>query len=220
MTDHPTRRRRLPRDLGPRVAVAVPAAAVLLVLVHLGGLAFALPLAALGLAGLWELVRMHGARPLVLAGGVVWLGGCLAHAIALRAEPHGAGLVLCVLLATFLGDTAAQLVGSAVGRTPLAPSVSPNKTVEGLAAGLVVGTGSVVVASAFMPWLGAAEALAIGAACAVAAPAGDLLESAVKRRAGVKDSGRAFGAHGGVLDRIDAVIVAAVVGYWVASAVL
>jgi phosphatidate cytidylyltransferase len=212
-------RRRLPRDLGPRVVVAVPAIAVLLVLNHVGGAVFAVPVALLGVLALRELTRMHGARPLVLAAGLVWIGGCLAHAVALRELDHGAGLVIDVLLAVFLGDTAAQLFGSAFGRRKLAPAISPNKTVEGLAAGLVVGTAACwAFATATQAWISGAEALALGLAAAIAAPVGDLLESAVKRRAGVKDSGRAFGAHGGVLDRIDAVMLAAVAGYWVASA--
>jgi phosphatidate cytidylyltransferase len=212
-------RRRLPRDLGPRVVVAVPAIAVLLVLNHVGGAFFAVPVALLGVLALRELTRMHGARPLVLAAGLVWIGGCLAHAVALRELDHGAGLVIDVLLAVFLGDTAAQLFGSAFGRRKLAPAISPNKTVEGLAAGLVVGTAACwAFATATQAWISGAEALALGLAAAIAAPVGDLLESAVKRRAGVKDSGRAFGAHGGVLDRIDAVMLAAVAGYWVASA--
>jgi phosphatidate cytidylyltransferase len=212
-------RRRLPRDLGPRVVVAVPAIAVLLVLNHVGGAFFAVPVALLGVLALRELTRMHGARPLVLVAGLVWIGGCLAHAVALRELEHGAGLVIDVLLAVFLGDTAAQLFGSAFGRRKLAPAISPNKTVEGLAAGLVVGTAACwAFATATQAWISGAEALALGLAAAIAAPVGDLLESAVKRRAGVKDSGRAFGAHGGVLDRIDAVMLAAVAGYWVASA--
>ena len=213
--------RRLPADLAPRIAVAVPAAALLVALNHVGGLAFALPVAAIGVLGVVELVRMFPRRrAAAVAAGVLWVGGCLAHAVLLRAEPHGAGLVVDVLLATFVGDTAAQLVGTAFGRRRLAPKISPNKSVEGLAAGIVVGTGAVVAASAFQDWLGVGEALLLGLACALAAPAGDLIESAVKRRAGVKDSGRFFGAHGGVLDRIDAVMVAAVAGYWVANAVL
>lgn len=216
----PSTRRRLPSDLAPRIAVAVPAAAVLLVLNHLGGPAFAVPVALLGVAGVAELVRMFPrARTVAAAAGLIWIGGSLAHAILLRGEPHGAGLVIGVLLATFVGDTAAQLVGTAFGRHRLAPRISPNKSVEGLLAGIVAGTAATTVAGAFQPWLSTGDAILLGLACSLAAPAGDLIESAVKRRAGVKDSGRAFGAHGGVLDRIDAVMLAAVAGYWVAKAV-
>lgn len=193
---------------------------MLLALNHSGGLAFAIPLAVLGALGLTELIRMFRPSPLVVAGGLLWIGGCLAHAVLLRNLDHGAGLVVDVLLAVFVGDTAAQLVGSAFGRRKLAPRISPNKTVEGLAAGIVVGTLACVVAGLFQDWLSTGDALLLGFAAALAAPAGDLLESAIKRRAGVKDSGRLFGAHGGVLDRADAAMMAAFVGYWVVRGIL
>ena len=252
--------------------MAIPAAAALVAVNHVGGAAFAAPLAILGLLGHVELARMArlplpaaapgalavAAAPLlaldgggtlalglavalvpaaglaaalappgrrrlaaaVTVGGIVWLGACLGHAVLLRELAHGAGLVIDVLLAVFLGDTAAQLFGTAFGRHRLAPAISPNKTVEGLAAGLVVGTAACVLyGAAFQDWLSSTDALLLGLACAVAAPVGDLLESAIKRRAGVKDSGRLFGAHGGVLDRADAAMAAALVGYYVASAV-
>jgi phosphatidate cytidylyltransferase len=201
--------------------VAVPAVAVLVLVNHLGGVAFALPLAVLGLIGVWELARL---RPMtgwaIFAAGVAWLTLCLVHAVLLRELPHGAGLVVDVLLAVFIGDTAAQLFGSAFGRRRLAPSISPNKTVEGLLAGIVVGTAACWAFATFaQDFLSSLDALLLGLACALAAPAGDLLESAVKRRAGVKDSGTLFGPHGGVLDRVDAAICAALVGYYVVRAV-
>src|SRR5687768_4096510 len=101
MSELPPKRSRLPRDLGPRVAVALPAAAVLVVLNHVGGLAFALPLAVLGLLGAWELARLRPAigGPVFLAG-LIWVALCLTHAVLLRELPHGAGLVVDVLLAT------------------------------------------------------------------------------------------------------------------------
>ncbi len=200
--------------------MAVPAAAVLVLLNHLGGLAFALPMAALGLLGALELARLRAniGWPVFLAG-VAWLVLCLTHAVLLRNLPHGAGLVVDVLLAVFIGDTAAQLFGSAFGRRKLAPSISPNKTVEGLLAGIVVGTAACWAFATFaQDFRSGLDALLLGLACALAAPVGDLLESAVKRRAGVKDSGRLFGPHGGVLDRIDAAICAALVGYYVIRA--
>jgi phosphatidate cytidylyltransferase len=264
---------RLPSDLAARVAVAVPAAAVLVGLVHLGGLAFAAALSVVALLGMVELVRMQqvpglaalpgyvavaaaplvaleagrpallgvvvaavpvafafslfaggrtraGALVAVTALGVSWIGLALAHGVLVRELPHGAGLVIDVLVATFIGDTAAHLVGSAWGRRKLAPSISPNKTVEGLVAGIVGGTAAcVLVAVAFQDWLDVGDALLIGLACALAAPLGDLLESRLKREAGLKDSGTLFGPHGGVLDRIDAVLLAAVAGFYVAVAV-
>ena len=162
----------------------------------------------------------RGRAAAVTAGGVAWLGGTLAVAMLLRELDHGAAWVILVLAATFVGDTAAQLAGTAYGRHRLAAAISPHKTVEGLLAGVVCGTLACwLIARYADPWIGGLEALGLGFACALAAPAGDLLESAVKRRAGVKDSGRLFGAHGGVLDRIDAAVAAALAGYLVATAV-
>lgn len=154
--------------------------------------------------------------------GIVWIGLAMAHGVLLRELPHGGALLLDVLIGTFLGDTAAHLVGTAWGRTPLARRVSPRKTVEGLVAGLVVGTFAVwLVARLFQDdWLSSVDALLLGAAIAAAAPLGDLFESAVKRDFGVKDTGRIFGAHGGVLDRLDAVLFSAVAAYYVSSAAL
>ena len=71
--------------------------------------------------------------------GIVWIGLPFAHAVFLRELPHGDGLLIDVLVATFLGDTGAYLVGRAWGRHKLAPDISPNKTVEGLAGGLAGG---------------------------------------------------------------------------------
>lgn len=149
---------------------------------------------------------------------VVWIGLALAHGVMLRELPHGGALVTMTLLATFLGDSAAHVFGSKLGRTLLAPSISPRKTVEGLLAGVVVGAGSVVLFALGWHggWLEPYQALALGFAASVAAPAGDLSESMLKRSVGVKDSGRMLGPHGGVLDRIDAVLFTSVAGYYVA----
>ncbi|MGI9021136.1 MAG: phosphatidate cytidylyltransferase [Solirubrobacterales bacterium] len=165
-----------------------------------------------------------GARARTAAAGallVVWVGGGLAHGALLRELPHGAGLVVAILLGTFLGDTAAHIGGTLAGRRPLAPRVSPNKTMEGLALGIAFGTASVVVFGvAFTDWLDAADAALLGLAVAIAAPLGDLFESAVKRDAGVKDSGSLLGPHGGMLDRVDAVLVTAPTGFYAALALL
>ncbi|MGI8804583.1 MAG: phosphatidate cytidylyltransferase [Thermoleophilaceae bacterium] len=151
--------------------------------------------------------------------GVAWVGLGLAHGVLLRDLPDGDLLVVGVLAGTFLGDTAAHLVGAAVGRRQIAPRLSPRKTLEGLLAGIVVGT---VALWLFMTLsdapLEGGEAVLVGLAVAVAAPAGDLFESLFKRDAGVKDTGRTFGPHGGILDRIDAVAFTVVAGYYVALA--
>jgi phosphatidate cytidylyltransferase len=150
--------------------------------------------------------------------GVLWIGIAMVHAVLLRETPHGDGLMVDVLLATFLGDTAAYFGGRYYGRRPLAPRISPNKTVEGLLAGVVGATFAFWCAGLYQDWLSGADALLIGLAVALAAPVGDLFESMVKRDLRVKDAGSFFGAHGGVLDRLDAVFFTVVAGYYAAQA--
>lgn len=152
--------------------------------------------------------------------GIVWIGVPLAHAVMLREMPHGDGIVIDVLVGTFIGDTAAYLGGRAFGRRPLAPAISPNKTVEGLLIGMVAAVAAVWFAGLYQDWLPGTDALLLGLAVAVVAPIGDLFESYLKRDAGTKDTGTLFGAHGGALDRLDAVLFSAVAGYYVWQALL
>ncbi|MEA2385896.1 MAG: phosphatidate cytidylyltransferase [Thermoleophilaceae bacterium] len=157
----------------------------------------------------------------VVLFGTLWIGVALAHAVLLRELPHGGSLVLAVLLGTFLGDTAAYFGGRAFGRIPLAPNLSPNKTLEGLAFGVVGGTLAFwLFAIGYHDWISGTDALVIGGAVALAAPVGDLFESMIKRDLDVKDTGRLFGAHGGALDRLDAALFAIVTAYYVSVAVL
>jgi phosphatidate cytidylyltransferase len=150
--------------------------------------------------------------------GIYWIGFGFAHAVMLRGLPHGDGIVIDVLVGTFLGDTGAYLGGRLFGKRPLAPSISPNKTVEGLLIGMVCAVLAVWFAGRYQEWLPGTHALVLGLGVAVFAPIGDLFESFVKREAGKKDAGSLFGAHGGVLDRLDAVLFTAVVGYYIWSA--
>lgn len=169
------------------------------------------------------LVQPHGAGApgvSVTMLGLVWIGLPFAHAILLRALPHGGGIIIDVLVGTFVGDTGAYLGGRAFGQTRLAPTVSPNKTVEGLAIGFVAGIAGVWFAGLYQDWLSGVDAVILGAAVCFAAPIGDLFESYLKRDAGTKDTGRLFGAHGGALDRLDAVLFTAVTGYYVWNALL
>jgi phosphatidate cytidylyltransferase len=153
--------------------------------------------------------------------GAVWVGLAFVHAVFLRELDHGGALVTDVLIGTFVGDTAAYFGGRAWGRRLLAPRISPNKTVEGMLCGIVVGTLAFwLFAISYQDWLAGADALLIGFCVALAAPVGDLFESLVKRDLEVKDTGRFFGAHGGVLDRLDAVFFTAVAGYYASVAVL
>ena len=155
-----------------------------------------------------------GALALTLLG-IYWIGFGLAHAVLLRRLPHGEGIVIDVLVGTFLGDTGAYLGGRMFGKRPLAPSISPNKTVEGLLIGMLFAVLGVWIAGRYQEWLPGTHALVLGVGVAVAAPIGDLFESFVKREAGTKDSGGLFGAHGGALDRLDAVLFTAVAGYYI-----
>ena len=152
--------------------------------------------------------------------GIGWVAFGLAHAVLLRDLPHGSGIVVDVLVGTFLGDTGAYLGGRAFGATPMAPRISPKKTWEGLAVGFVVGVAAVWFAGFYQDWLSGPHALLLGVAVAAIAPIGDLFESYLKRDAGTKDTGTLFGAHGGALDRLDAVLFTAVAGYYVWHALL
>jgi len=152
--------------------------------------------------------------------GVAWIGLALAHGVLLRELPHGGGIIVDILVGTFIGDSGAYIGGRWFGRRKLAPSVSPNKTLEGLAIGMLTALLATWLAGTYQDWLSGTDALLLGLGVALAAPAGDLFESFVKRDAGTKDSGRLFGAHGGALDRLDAVFFTAVVGYYLWLALL
>ncbi|HTB49872.1 MAG TPA: phosphatidate cytidylyltransferase [Solirubrobacteraceae bacterium] len=204
---------------GPVRLAGFVALAGLLVAASYGGQAQVLLVAAAVLPLLFALtlVQRHpsvGGLALTLLG-IYWIGFGLAHAVLLRGLPHGDGIVIDVLVGTFLGDTGAYLGGRLFGRRPLAPQISPNKTVEGLLIGMACTVLAVWFAGRYQEWLPGAHALVLGVGIAVFAPIGDLFESFVKRQAGTKDAGRLLGAHGGVLDRLDAVLFTAVVGYYI-----
>ncbi len=197
----------------------------LLVAAHLGDadtvlLAFVATIPLVFLLGVAQ--RGHAGAPgvSITVLGLAWVGLGFAHAVLLRDLPHGEAIVIDVLVGTFIGDTAAYLGGRAVGSRRLAPSISPNKTVEGLAIGFVVAIAAVWFAGLYQDWLGGWDAVLLGVAVAIAAPLGDLFESYLKRDAGTKDTGTLFGPHGGALDRLDAVLFAAVAGFYVWQALL
>jgi phosphatidate cytidylyltransferase len=151
--------------------------------------------------------------------GVAWIGLGLAHALLLRdIDEHGVLAVFTVLLAVWAGDAGAYFIGLLFGRHKLAPTVSPGKTWEGLIAGIVATIGVTFLAVYEENFLSIPESLVLGAVIAIAAPLGDLFESALKRDADVKDSGRLLAGHGGVLDRIDALLFAWVAAYYVVVA--
>lgn len=147
--------------------------------------------------------------------GAFWIGIPLAHALWLQQLPHGEMIIIDVLLGTFIGDTFAMFGGKLFGRTKMAPALSPNKTMEGLAIGMIGAVATVWFAGLYQDWITGQNALLLGLAVAVTAPLGDVFESYIKRDFGVKDSGRAFGAHGGAMDRADAALFVLVVAYYV-----
>jgi len=152
---------------------------------------------------------------------VLWIGIPLAHAVFLRELPdHGAALLIDVLVGTFVADTAAYATGRMFGSHKIFPNLSPNKTLEGLIGGFLIGTMGFWFAGLYQDWLSGVDALLIGAAVAATAPIGDLFESLIKRDLGTKDTGTLFGPHGGLLDRLDAVFFTVVVGYYLAVAVV
>ncbi len=160
------------------------------------------------------------ARLSLTAFGTLWIGLAVAHAVMLRELPHGDGIIIAVLVGTFLGDTGAYLGGRAFGRRKLAPAISPNKSVEGLVIGMAVAVFATWAAGLYQDWIGMGQSALLGLVVAIVAPLGDLFESQVKRDAGTKDAGRLFGVHGGALDRLDAALFALVAAYWVWRAML
>jgi phosphatidate cytidylyltransferase len=151
--------------------------------------------------------------------GVAWMGLGFTHAVLLRDLPtHGGALLIDVLVATFLSDTAAYAAGRLFGTRKITPRISPNKTLEGLIGGFVGATLGFWFAGLYQDWLSGTDALVMGMCIGAIAPIGDLFASLIKRDLEVKDTGRLFGPHGGLIDRLDAVIFTVVAGYYLSVA--
>lgn len=151
----------------------------------------------------------------VILFGILYVGSTLGHFLWLRNQHDGALLVFFVLLVTWVGDAAAYYVGKTWGSRPLASRLSPNKTIEGFVGGLV--------AAPLVAWLGHLwflpavtpfDCLILGMLFTILGLLGDLSESALKRYAGVKDSGSLIPGHGGMLDRVDSLLLNAPVFYY------
>ncbi|MXZ92588.1 MAG: phosphatidate cytidylyltransferase [Chloroflexi bacterium] len=242
-TDTVNAQQEVVADAAPTALPALLGAVWAVALVLAGELAaspddFAITAAAICAAGciaaaLWMIAAWRGRRPVVAAAYLViapvYVGGGLACALAIRRigpmpDVDGAianlGLwwLLLAILTVYAADTSAYTVGRLIGRRPMAPNVSPGKTWEGAAAGLV---GAAVAAAALAMLtpltLQLWQAAAIGVILGIVSPAGDLLESKVKRWAGAKDSGNLFPGHGGMLDRLDSLLPSFIVVYIVAA---
>ena len=139
--------------------------------------------------------------------GVCYVNWLLGHTISLRALPDGVHWVLLLVWVTWLGETAAYGVGSLIGRHKLAPGISPGKTVEGAVAQLVVSVVAALAAPGWLfPGLSFRDALVVGILLGIVGQVGDLVESALKRSVGTKDTGHVIPGHGGILDRIDSLL--------------
>ena len=152
-----------------------------------------------------ERAMLDWALSLVLA---LYLGGLMQFYAPLRLRADGAFWVMALLGLSWVCDSAAFFVGRAVGRTPLAPNISPRKSREGAAAGLLASAlvGGIVGAATGHPWL---LLVGYGGVVGLATIVGDLAESLLKRQTGVKDSGVLIPGHGGILDRMDSLLFCA-----------
>ena len=201
--------------LGPMLAPSDPAAFFYLLVV---GLAMAL----------WGYHLAFGPRPEApvrighMLAAVIFIGGGLFALAVLRAGPAGLGWAAVVLAGSWGNDTAAYFTGRSIGRHKLLPAVSPGKTWEGFVGGLAGGVAALVVLrGALLPGLTVPDCLLLGLLMGLCGPVGDLSKSMLKRAYHVKDMGRILPGHGGVLDRIDAVLfnAPAVLAYcWLAAA--
>ncbi len=187
-------------------AVPLPSASsfVMLLVVVVGGMSFALrPM---------EDTRLAGARAGWLIGGPVYVGATMAALLSLHTLPQGGRWVVLAMTLAWVGDTSAYAVGLTMGRRKLAPRLSPKKTVEGALGGLLGSVAAAVFASlVYLPDLPTSHAVFLGLFGGALGQSGDLFESLLKRAAGVKDSGTLLPGHGGLLDRIDALMVTAAV---------
>jgi phosphatidate cytidylyltransferase len=153
----------------------------------------------------------------VSMAGILYMGWMLSHWIIMRNSTDWSGRewVLIALLSTFAVDTTAYFVGRFFGKRKLAPSISPGKTWEGAAGGLIGSIAAVIIlAFALSIETGYGKLVFIGLLIGIFAQAGDLAESKLKRVAGVKESGSVIPGHGGILDRLDSVVLTGVVVYY------
>jgi phosphatidate cytidylyltransferase len=159
---------------------------------------------------LYVLARLRGCElPWLTASGTGYLGISLLSLWWLRGLEQGGALTFYLFFAVWAVDTGAYIAGRSIGGPKLAPKLSPNKTWAGLFGGMAA---AALVGYAWAIFMGAQQpllALMLGLPLAVVAQAGDIAESALKRRFGAKDSGRIIPGHGGVLDRIDGLLLAA-----------
>jgi phosphatidate cytidylyltransferase len=208
------------RPLRPLVLAGYAGAIGALVGAKLGGIEWMLGgfLSTLVLAFLFFLVaRTRAPATAAISStvfGAAWIGFGLGFLLLLRALPDGRLAAFTVIIAVWVDDSAAYLIGRAVGRHKFSPAISPAKTWEGFVAGTAAGVFAVFVSLYHQDFLSIADSIVLGVVVTVAAALGDLFESAFKRDLEVKDSGRLLAGHGGVLDRVDAFLFALPAAYF------
>ncbi len=215
----------LTRSLRPVVLAGYAGALASILGAKLGGpewmvggflITFAFAFVLKGIAGTRQSATVSVGTTVLGAG---WIGLGLSHLVLLREIPENGRLAtVTVLLAVFASDTAAYFGGRVLGRHKLAPVTSPGKTWEGFLFGSLAAVLVPFFALYHEGFLDVPSSLVLGAVIALAGPLGDLFESAVKRDMGVKDSGRLLAGHGGVLDRLDALLFAGVASFYAVAA--
>ena len=201
-------------ELTTRIFTALGLVVIALMTAVVGGYVFAILVALAATGMFYEWMRIvRGWGPSWAIGGFIY---ALAPAVALlwirdRSGADGLPLLLWVFLVTWATDIGAFFAGRRFGRRKLAPSISPNKTVEGLAGGAVA---AALFGGAWVWGTGLSGVLVVLAPLfALAAQAGDLFESKMKRQAGIKDSGNWLPGHGGILDRLDGLVPVAILTF-------
>jgi phosphatidate cytidylyltransferase len=196
----------------PRVLSALVLAPIAVAAVYFGGWPFFVLWAIAAAVALWEWARMVGGRtrPAWVAIGVVYAALLLAAPVVLRDDANYGMIAIFFLFAIgWTTDIAGYFAGRAIGGPKLAPSISPKKTWSGAIAGLIAVVVIVAIGAGYVPGVRLAPLIAISILLSILSQAGDLAESALKRRFDVKDSSQIIPGHGGVMDRLD--------GFWAAA---
>ena len=147
--------------------------------------------------------------------GALYIGLCLAHMVLIRYLPEGAAWLLVLTAVTAGGDTGAYYIGSNFGRKKLCPEISPGKTIEGAIGGILTGSvAAVIMGMLLLPEYNSFVIFIAAVILSFVSIIGDIAESVIKRSAGVKDSGTLLFGHGGILDRVDGMLITAPVLYY------
>ncbi len=151
--------------------------------------------------------------------GIIYISFCFSHFLLLRNLEAWKPWIITILLVTYAGDATAYFAGNKFGKRKLSPLLSPNKTIEGAIGGLLASILALYICKFFSSSLSNIsnmQAFLVAVILAVSGQAGDLVESLIKRSYGVKDSGKILPGHGGILDRIDSILLAGPIGYYLA----